>query len=85
MQRRLPVSFAGAGLRQLPGLAGGKSYAERLSKFPLIGELPEAAARKTFIEPARAEGVYLEPDAVTEFLRYTEGYPYFLQEYSRAA
>ncbi|WP_380169765.1 ATP-binding protein [Jannaschia sp. R86511] len=86
VQRRLPVSFAGAGLPQLPGLAGeAKSYAERLFKFPLIGELPEAAAREALVEPARAEGVYLEPDAVEEILRYTEGYPYFLQEYGRAA
>lgn len=86
VQRRLPVSFAGAGLPQLPGLAGeAKSYAERLFKFPLIGELPDEAARQALTEPARAEGVYIEPDAVAEILRYTEGYPYFLQEYGRAA
>lgn len=86
VQRRLPVTFAGAGLPQLPGLAGdAKSYAERLFKFPLIGELPEAAAREALVLPARAEAVEYEVGAVDEILRYTEGYPYFLQEYGRAA
>ncbi|ACZ29072.1 ATPase [Xylanimonas cellulosilytica DSM 15894] len=86
VQRRLPVTFAGAGLPQLPGLAGeAKSYAERLFKFPLIGELPEPAARDALVRPARAEGVDYEPAAVDEIIRYTEGYPYFLQEYGRAA
>lgn len=86
VQRRLPVTFAGAGLPQLPGLAGdAKSYAERLFKFPLIGELPEQEARAALVEPARDEGVEFEPEALTEVLRYTEGYPYFLQEYGRAA
>jgi hypothetical protein len=86
VQRKLPVTFAGAGLPQLPGLAGdAKSYAERLFKFPMIGELPDAAAREAVVEPARAEGVEYEPEAVDAIVRYTEGYPYFLQEYGRAA
>lgn len=86
VQRQLPVTFADAGLPQLPGLAGdAKSYAERLFKFPLIGELPEAAAREALVLPAQAEGVSYEAAAVHEILRYTEGYPYFLQEYGRAA
>jgi hypothetical protein len=86
VQRKLPVTFAGAGLPQLPGLAGdAKSYAERLFKFPMIGELPERAARDAVIEPARAEGVEYEQRAVDEIVRYTEGYPYFLQEFGRAA
>ena len=86
VQRGLPVTFAGAGLPQLPGLAGeAKSYAERLFKFPTIGELPEPAARAAVIEPARAEGVEYEPDAVEMIVEYTQGYPYFIQEYGRAA
>ena len=86
VQRQLPVTFAGAGLPQLPGLAGeAKSYAERLFKFPMIGELPDAAARAAVVEPARAEGVEYQADAVDRIVDYTEGYPYFLQEYGRAA
>jgi hypothetical protein len=36
VQRQLPITLVGAGLPQLPRLAGeAKSYAERLFKFPL--------------------------------------------------
>ena len=85
VQRKLPITFAGAGLPQLPGLAGdAKSYAERLFKFPMIGELPDDAATAAIVEPARAEGIEYEAGAVEMIVEYTEGYPYFLQEYGRA-
>lgn len=85
VQRQLPVTFAGAGLPQLPGLAGdAKSYAERLFKFPMIGELDLDAASDALVEPARAEGVTFDLEAVRRILEYTEGYPYFIQEFGRA-
>jgi len=85
VQRQLPVTFAGAGLPQLPGLAGeAKSYAERLFKFPTIGELPPPAAAEALVEPARAEDVEIDPGAVALIVDYTEGYPYFIQEFGRA-
>jgi len=71
---------------QLPGLAGeAKSYAERLFKFPTIGELPAPEARQALSEPARAEGVEIDEAAIDWIVNYTEGYPYFIQEYGRAA
>jgi hypothetical protein len=85
VQRQVPVTFAGAGLPQLPGLAGeAKSYAERLFKFPMIGELPGEEAAAALVEPARAEGVEVDPGAIEMIVDYTEGYPYFLQEFGRA-
>jgi hypothetical protein len=85
VQSQLPVTFAGAGLPQLPGLAGeAKSYAERLFKFPMIGELDDGAAQEALVEPARLEEVEIEPDAVKAIVSYTEGYPYFIQEFGRA-
>jgi hypothetical protein len=85
VQKKLPVTFAGAGLPQLPGLAGdAKSYAERLFRFPTIGELPDAHAREALVEPARRQDVELDEDAVQLILDYTEGYPYFIQEFGRA-
>ena len=85
VQRQLPITFAGAGLPQLPGLAGdAKSYAERLFKFPSIGELPAIAAAEALTEPARVEGVSFEYEAVGEIVEYTEGYPCFIQEFGRA-
>jgi hypothetical protein len=85
VQRQLPITFAGAGLPQLPGLAGdAKSYAERLFKFPSIGELPAIAAAEALTEPARVEGVSYDYEAVGEIVEYTEGHPYFIQEFGRA-
>lgn len=82
VQRRLPITLVAAGLPQLPELAGeAKSYAERLFRFPTVASLEEKEARKALIEPARALGVEYEPDAVEVVLAYTEGYPYFIQEY----
>jgi AAA ATPase domain len=85
VQRQLPVTFAGAGLPQLPGLAGdAKSYAERLFRFPSIGELRGDEASAALVEPARIEGVAFEDEAITAILDYTEGYPYLIQEFGRA-
>jgi hypothetical protein len=82
VQRRLPITLVAAGLPQLPELAGeAKSYAERLFRFPTVASLEPIEARKALIEPAREQEVTYEDDAVDEILTYTEGYPYFIQEY----
>jgi hypothetical protein len=84
VQRRLPIILTGAGLPQLPRLAGdAKSYAERLFSFPAIGRLPQEEAAKALIAPAQRLDVAYEPDAVDAIIEYTEGYPYFLQEYGK--
>lgn len=82
VQRSLPITFVGAGLPQLPELAGeAKSYAERLFKFPTVGVLPEDEATTALIGPAQQLGVEYTSEAVEAVLAFTEGYPYFLQEY----
>jgi hypothetical protein len=82
VQRQLPITLVGAGLPQLPRLAGeAKSYAERLFKFPVIGRLTEDQARIALAEPATRLGVEFEDDALGAVVEFTEGYPYFLQEY----
>lgn len=82
VQRRLPITFVGAGLPQLPELAGdAKSYAERLFKFPFVGSLPSDESRKAIRDPIGELGVAIDDAAVDAIVDYTEGYPYFLQEY----
>jgi hypothetical protein len=84
VQRQLPIVLAGAGLPQLPRLAGdAKSYAERLFRFPAIGRLPPEEAARALTTPAERLDVVYEPDAVGAIVEYTEGYPYFLQEYGK--
>lgn len=85
-QKSLPVTFVGAGLPLVPTLtAEAKSYAERMFAYPALGPLSEAAAREALVTPARSQGVAWEDEAVQHVLDYTEGYPYFLQEYGRRA
>jgi len=83
-QQALPFTFVGAGLPQIPELTGSaKSYSERLFDFPRIGSLPYDAARQALVVPAEEEGVRYEDEAVEEIIRFTEGYPYFLQEFGK--
>jgi hypothetical protein len=85
-QRGLPVAFVGAGLPLLPSLtAEAKSYAERMFAYATLGPLSKAAASEALVTPARDQGVEWEDAAVRHVLRFTEGYPYFLQQYGRHA
>ena len=82
-QLQLPLVLVGAGLPQLPALAGNaKSYAERLFTFPEIGRLSSGEAQLAVARPAEEAGVSIEPDAVAAILAHTHGYPYFLQEWA---
>jgi hypothetical protein len=84
VQRQLPITLVGAGLPQLPRLAGeAKSYAERLFKFPRIGQLSEPEAEAALAEPAHRLDVAFQPAAIDVIVAYTEGYPYFIQEYGK--
>jgi hypothetical protein len=84
VQRQLPITLVGAGLPQLARLAGeAKSYAERLFRFPRLGPLDDRAAEDALVAPARELDVEIDPRAVRTVLEYTQGYPYFIQEYGR--
>jgi hypothetical protein len=84
-RRSLPITLVGAGLPQIPRLAGeAKSYSERLFRFPRIAPLDASTyAREAIILPTETLGVALETAAVDFVVEYTQGYPYFLQEYGR--
>lgn len=86
-RRSLPVTLVGAGLPQIPRIAGeAKSYSERLFRFPRIGQLDVTThARDAIILPIEALGVAVDPGAVDFIVDFTQGYPYFLQEYGRIA
>jgi hypothetical protein len=82
-QLQLPVVLVGAGLPQLPGLAGNaRPYAERLFTFPETGPLAAAEARVAITRPAEAQGVTVDPEAADAIIANTHGYPYFLQEWA---
>ena len=85
VQRALPVTLVGAGLPQIPRLAGeAKSYAERLFTFPQIGPLAEADAVEALAAPARELGVDFTARGDRRDRRLHAGrYPYFIQEYGK--
>jgi hypothetical protein len=83
-QKNLPLHLVGAGLPQIPSLAGeAKSYAERLFSYPEIGKLDQQAAKRALVLPAKKEGADFEDNAIDAIIKFTEGYPYFLQEYGQ--
>jgi hypothetical protein len=84
VQRSLPITLVAAGLPQIPRLAGeAKSYAERLFKFPSIGKLAAPDATAALVDPAEEREAGYSDEAVHAIVQYTEGYPYFLQEYGK--
>ena len=83
-QEQLPITMVGAGLPQLVGRTGdAKSYAERLFEFAPVDRLDDDDARNALTVPASREGVAFNADAISEVLRRTNGYPYFLQEWGK--
>jgi len=85
-QLRLPITVAGAGLPSLATLTGeAKTYAERMFTFPQIGSLPTELALEALVTPARDEGVIWDAAALDLVLAVTQCFPYFLQEFGKAA
>lgn len=85
VQRKLPITLVGAGLPQIAELAGdAKSYAERLFKFPAIGNLGSVDAKAAFSSPAKDEQAEFSSDALDKAVEITGGYPYFIQELGSA-
>ena len=82
-QQNLPVILVGAGLPQILGLAGeSKSYAERLFRYPKVGELTEEEGRSAILKPVLQEDARIDDDAISEILRISERYPYFIQQWA---
>ncbi|HMK92981.1 MAG TPA: ATP-binding protein, partial [Thermoleophilia bacterium] len=78
-RRTLPLTLVGAGLPQMPRLAGeAKSYSERLFRFVQIGRLAPRDAHDALVLPAEELDVGYQAGAVDFVVDYTQGYPYFL-------
>jgi hypothetical protein len=62
-----------------------KTYAERLFGFPGLGPLEREAAERALRLPAAELGVDYTAKAIEAILDESGGYPYFLQEWGKAA
>lgn len=85
-QLALPITIAGAGLPTLATVTGeAKTYAERMFTFPQIGSLTTAQAIEALQAPASDEDVRWTADGLERVLEVTQCFPYFLQEFGKAA
>ena len=85
-QQEAQFYIVGAGLPSLPGvLADARSYAERLFDYWPIGALGASDAAAALTRPAAEAEVQWEDEAATVVVEGSAGYPYFLQEFGKAA
>lgn len=85
-QQDVPFYLIGAGLPNLPGvLSKSRSYAERLFEYRTIGQLSKTDTMLAFVKPAQEMGKNFSPEALEELLAVSQGYPYFIQAYGKAA
>lgn len=85
-QREWPFYVIGAGLPSLPSiLSASRSYAERLFTYRTIGALGEQDAAAALTRPAERLGAEYDDDARGLLLDASGGYPYFIQEFGKAA
>ena len=85
-QHEAQFYVVGAGLPSLPRvLAEARSYAERLFQYWPIGALDPTDASSALVRPAANVDVDWDEDAAIAIVRRSSGYPYFLQEFGKAA
>jgi hypothetical protein len=85
-QRGLPLLLMGAGLPQMPRLAGdAKSYAERLFQYTRVESLDRKSAEDALVLPAKKRSVRYEDAAVKHILAETQGYPFYIQVWGEHA
>ncbi|GAA2007833.1 ATP-binding protein [Brevibacterium samyangense] len=85
-QQGLPFVVVGAGLPHLPAvLSASKSYSERLFHYRRIDRLAREDAERALRAPALEEGADYTAEALEALYTATDGYPYFVQAYGKAA
>lgn len=85
-QQGAPLIVVGAGLPHLPAvLSASKSYSERLFKYHRIDRLDRTGADQALRAPAKDEGADFDQEALDALYQATDGYPYFVQAYGKAA
>ncbi|HEX5510178.1 MAG TPA: ATP-binding protein, partial [Actinomycetales bacterium] len=85
-QQGLPLIVVGAGLPHLPAvLSASKSYSERLFRYMRIDRLDRPSADQALQAPAKDEDAEYTPEALDALYSATDGYPYFVQAYGKAA
>jgi hypothetical protein len=81
-KRQLPFLLVFTGLPTLfPKLVEARTFAERMFHVTMLSRLNEAESRDAILKPILQQGcpVRFSGPAVTEIIRHSGGYPYFIQ------
>jgi hypothetical protein len=82
LRDEIPLAFIGSGLPYLPSkISKATTSTERLRYEP-TDFLIAPDARRAVSEPAEADGVHWDDDALEHVVTLAQGYPYFLQLYA---
>ena len=84
--KNIPYLLALAGLPTLfPNLAEARTYSERMFQIISLNELNDRESREAIRKPIQAKGcpVTFNEHGISEIIKYSGGYPYFIQFYCR--
>ncbi len=79
LRDRVPLAFFGGGLPYLPARFSKAATSTERFRFEPTGFLAERDAERAVTDPALAEGVRWDGEALREVVEMAEGYPFFLQ------
>ena len=81
-KKEIPYLLVLTGLPTLfPNLVEARTYAERMFQLMVIDKLADTQTRQAILKPIEAEDcpVTFTPQGIDEIIRYSSGYPYFIQ------
>ncbi len=87
-KKEIPYLLVLTGLPTLfPNLVEARTYAERMFNITTLDKLSESESKEAILKPIEAEGcpVTFSPYGISEILKYSSGYPYFIQFFCKEA
>ena len=87
-KKQIPYLLVLTGLPTLfPNLVEARTYAERMFNITTLDRLSEAETKEAILKPIETEGcpVTFSEFGISEILKYSSGYPYFIQFFCKEA
>ncbi|OKS84912.1 P-loop NTPase family protein [Mucilaginibacter polytrichastri] len=87
-KKEIPYLLVLTGLPTLfPNLVEARTYAERMFNITTLDRLSEEESREAILKPIETEGcpVTFTEHGIAEILKYSSGYPYFIQFFCKEA
>ncbi len=87
-KKQIPYLLVLTGLPTLfPNLVEARTYAERMFNIITLDKLSESETKEAILKPIETEGcsVTFTEHGISEILKYSSGYPYFIQFFCKEA